>query len=114
VATQIVQRDRHAEYFSVLALIASSLEKFAIEIRHLSEPRSARPKNISRRARRLLGDAPQAQPRPVGKYLGLARLMRGYALAAMEDVPLWHERDISHSSVERVIGPTRQFSWISC
>ncbi|MBI2364817.1 MAG: adenylosuccinate lyase [Deltaproteobacteria bacterium] len=106
VSNQIIQRDRHAYYFSTLAIIACSLEKFAVEIRHLQrtevqeaeEPFTAGQKGSS------------AMPHKRNPILsenvsGLARLMRSYALAAMEDVPLWHERDISHSSVERVIAP---------
>ena len=106
VSNQIIQRDRHAYYFATLAIIASSLEKFAVEIRHLQrtevqeaeEPFTAGQKGSS------------AMPHKRNPILsenvsGLARLMRAYALAAMENVPLWHERDISHSSVERVIAP---------
>ena len=106
VSSQIVQRDRHAYYFATLAIIACSLEKFAVEIRHLQrtevqeaeEPFTAGQKGSS------------AMPHKRNPILsenvsGLARLMRSYALAAMENVPLWHERDISHSSVERVIAP---------
>ena len=106
VSNQIIQRDRHAYYFATLAIIASSLEKFAVEIRHLQrtevqeaeEPFTAGQKGSS------------AMPHKRNPILsenvsGLARLMRSYALAAMENVPLWHERDISHSSVERVIAP---------
>ena len=104
ISNQIIQRDRHAYFFATLAVIASSLEKFAVEIRHLQrtevqeaeEPFTAGQKGSS------------AMPHKRNPILsenvsGLARLMRSYAVAAMEDVPLWHERDISHSSVERVI-----------
>ncbi|HUK40167.1 MAG TPA: adenylosuccinate lyase [Candidatus Acidoferrales bacterium] len=106
ISNQIIQRDRHAYYFATLAVIASSLEKFAVEIRHLQrtevqeaeEPFTAGQKGSS------------AMPHKRNPILsenvsGLARLMRSYAVAALEDVPLWHERDISHSSVERVIAP---------
>ena len=106
VSNQIIQRDRHAYYFATLAIIACSLEKFAVEIRHLQrtevqeaeEPFTAGQKGSS------------AMPHKRNPILsenvsGLARLMRSDALAAMENVPLWHERDISHSSVERVIAP---------
>ncbi len=106
VSNQIIQRDRHAYYFATLAIIAGSLEKFAVEIRHLQrtevqeaeEPFTAGQKGSS------------AMPHKRNPILsenvsGMARLMRSYALAAMENVPLWHERDISHSSVERVIAP---------
>jgi len=105
-SSQVIQRDRHAEYFAALALLASSIEKFAIEIRHLQrtevreveEPFSAGQKGSSAMPHKR-------NPILSENLTGLARLMRGYALAAFEDVPLWHERDISHSSVERVIGP---------
>jgi adenylosuccinate lyase len=106
VSNQIIQRDRHAYFFATLAVIASSLEKFATEVRHLQrtevqeaeEPFTAGQKGSS------------AMPHKRNPILsenvsGLARLMRGYAVAALENVPLWHERDISHSSVERVIAP---------
>jgi adenylosuccinate lyase len=106
ISNQIIQRDRHAYYFATLAIIASSLEKFAVEIRHLQrtevqeaeEPFTAGQKGSS------------AMPHKRNPILsenvsGLARLMRSYATAAMENIPLWHERDISHSSVERVIAP---------
>ena len=106
ISNQIIQRDRHAYFFATLAVIASSLEKFAVEIRHLQrtevqeaeEPFTAGQKGSS------------AMPHKRNPILsenvsGLARLMRSYAVAAMEDVPLWHERDISHSSVEREIAP---------
>lgn len=106
ISNQIIQRDRHAYYFATLAVIASSLEKFAVEIRHLQrtevqeaeEPFTAGQKGSS------------AMPHKRNPILsenvsGMARLMRAYAMAAMENVPLWHERDISHSSVERVIAP---------
>jgi adenylosuccinate lyase len=106
ISNQIIQRDRHAYFFTTLAVIASSLEKFAVEVRHLQrtevqeaeEPFTAGQKGSS------------AMPHKRNPILsenvsGLARLMRGYALAALENVPLWHERDISHSSVERVIAP---------
>jgi adenylosuccinate lyase len=106
VATQVVQRDRHAEYLTTLALIAASVEKIATEIRHLQrsevleveEPFMAGQKGSS---------AMPHKRNPVGceNLSGLARLVRTNALAALEDVALWHERDISHSSVERVIIP---------
>jgi len=106
VATQVVQRDRHAEYLTTLALIAASVEKIATEIRHLQrsevleveEPFMAGQKGSS---------AMPHKRNPVGceNLSGLARLVRTNALAAIENVALWHERDISHSSVERVIIP---------
>lgn len=106
ISTQIIQRDRHAHYLFTLALIGSSLEKFATEIRHLQrtdvleveEPFSQGQKGSS---------AMPHKRNPVGSenITGLARILRGNAMAALENIPLWHERDISHSSVERVIIP---------
>ncbi|MDP2755807.1 MAG: adenylosuccinate lyase [Nitrospirota bacterium] len=106
VATQIIQRDRHAEYMTTLALIAASIEKIAVEIRHLQrtevleveEPFMAGQKGSS---------AMPHKRNPVGceNLTGLARLVRSNAMAALENIALWHERDISHSSVERVIIP---------
>ncbi|MGQ9569499.1 MAG: adenylosuccinate lyase, partial [Thermodesulfovibrionales bacterium] len=106
VATQIVQRDRHAEYLTNLAIIAASIEKIAVEIRHLQrtevleaeEPFIAGQKGSS---------AMPHKRNPVGceNLSGLARLVRTNALAAIENIALWHERDISHSSVERIIIP---------
>jgi adenylosuccinate lyase len=106
VSNQIIQRDRHAFFFATLAVIASSLEKFAVEVRHLQrtevqeaeEPFTAGQKGSSAMPHKR-------NPILSENVAGLARLMRSYALAAMENVALWHERDISHSSVERVIAP---------
>ncbi len=106
VATQVIQRDRHAEFMNSLALIAAGVEKIAVEIRHLQrtevleaeEPFSAGQKGSS---------AMPHKRNPIGSenLSGLARLVRSNAIAAMEDIALWHERDISHSSVERIIIP---------
>lgn len=106
IATQVVQRDRHAEYMTVLALIAACIEKIAVEIRHLQrtevleaeEPFAAGQKGSS---------AMPHKRNPVGceNLSGLARIVRSNAIAALENIALWHERDISHSSVERVIIP---------
>lgn len=106
VATQVIQRDRHAEYMTALALIAACIEKIAVEIRHLQrtevleaeEPFSAGQKGSS---------AMPHKRNPVGceNLSGLARIVRSNAMAALENIALWHERDISHSSVERVIIP---------
>jgi adenylosuccinate lyase len=106
VATQIIQRDRHAEYMNALALTAATIEKIALEIRHLQktdileveEPFQAGQKGSS---------AMPHKRNPVGSenLCGLARVVRSNALAAVENIALWHERDISHSSVERVIIP---------
>jgi adenylosuccinate lyase len=105
-SSQIIQRDRHAEYFGMLALVATSLEKFAVEIRHLqrTEVREAEEPFVP--GQKGSSAMPHKRNPILAENLtGLARLMRGYALSALENVPLWHERDISHSSVERVIGP---------
>ncbi len=105
-SSQIVQRDRHAEYFSALALLGASIEKFAVEIRHLqrSEVREAEePFTAGQKGSSAMPH--KRNPILSENLTGLARLLRGYAVSALEDVALWHERDISHSSVERVIGP---------
>jgi adenylosuccinate lyase len=105
-STQIIQRDRHAEFFGVLALVGASIEKFAVEIRHLqrTEVREAEePFGVGQKGSSAMPH--KRNPVLSENLTGLARLLRGYALAALEDVALWHERDISHSSVERVIGP---------
>jgi len=106
VATQVIPRDRHAAWFSALALLASSIERFAVEIRHLqhSDVGEAR-EAFSSRQKGSSAMPHKRNPILSENITGLARLARSYALAAMENVPLWHERDISHSSVERVIGP---------
>jgi len=106
VATQIVQRDRHAEYFTTLAILASSVDKFATEIRQLQRTEVREAEEYFSSGQKGSSAMPHKRNPVLSENLsGLARLMRGYALAAMENVALWHERDISHSSVERVIGP---------
>jgi adenylosuccinate lyase len=105
-SSQILQRDRHAEYFGALALLASSIEKFAVEIRHLQRTEVREAEEPFTAGQKGSSSMPHKRNPILSENLtGLARLMRGYALSALEDVPLWHERDISHSSVERVIGP---------
>src|SRR5437868_10386010 len=105
-STQIVQRDRHAEYFAALALAGASIEKFAVEIRHLQRTEVREAEEAFGRGQKGASAVPQKRnPVLSENRSGLARLLRGYALSALEDLPLWHERDISHSSVERVIGP---------
>src|SRR6185312_4786350 len=105
-ATQIVQRDRHAEFFSVLALVGASLEKFATEIRHLQRTEVREAEEPFTAGQKGSSAMPHKRNPVLSENLtGLARLLRGYAVSALEDVALWHERDISHSSVERVIGP---------
>lgn len=106
VSSQIVQRDRHAEYFSTLAIIASSIDKFAQEIRLLQRTEVREAEEYFSPGQKGSSAMPHKRNPVLSENLsGLSRLMRSYALAAMEDVALWHERDISHSSVERVIGP---------
>jgi adenylosuccinate lyase len=106
VSSQIIGRDRHAEYFTTLALIASSLENFAVEVRHLQRTEVREAEEPFTPGQKGSSAMPHKRNPILSENLtGLARLMRGYALSAMENVPLWHERDISHSSVERVIGP---------
>jgi adenylosuccinate lyase len=105
-STQIVQRDRHAEYFSALALAGASIEKFAVEIRHLQRTEVREAEEPFAKGQKGSSAMPHKRNPILSENLtGLARLLRGYALSALEDVALWHERDISHSSVERVIGP---------
>ena len=106
VSSQIVQRDRHATFFTALALLACSIEKFATEIRHLqrTEVREAEERFTS--GQKGSSAMPHKRNPILSENLcGLARLVRSYSFSAMENVALWHERDISHSSVERVIGP---------
>lgn len=106
VSTQILQRDRHAEAMNSLAILGSGLERIAVEIRHLQrtevlevlEPFSENQKGSSAMPHKK-------NPIICERICGMARLLRGYAVSAMENIPLWHERDISHSSVERVIWP---------
>lgn len=106
VSTQIIQRDRHAQYVWTLAMIASSLEKFAIEIRHLQRTDVLEAEEPFSQGQKGSSAMPHKR-NPVGSenISGLARVVRANSLAAMENIPLWHERDISHSSVERVILP---------
>jgi adenylosuccinate lyase len=106
VSNQVVQRDRHAQFFLTLSLIGCSVEKFATEIRHLQRTEVLEAEEPFGRGQRGSSAMPHKR-NPIGaeNICGLARLLRGYAMAAMEDVALWHERDISHSSVERVIAP---------
>jgi adenylosuccinate lyase len=106
VSNQIVQRDRHAEYFTSLALMASSMEKIAVEIRHLQRTEVGEVEEFFHKGQKGSSAMPHKRNPVLTENLsGLARVVRGHALAAMENVPLWHERDISHSSVERIIAP---------
>ncbi len=106
IATQIVQRDRHAEYLTTLALIAASVEKVATEIRHLQKTEVLEAEEPFMAGQRGSSAMPHKR-NPVGceNLSGLARLVRSNAIAAIENIALWHERDITHSSVERVIIP---------
>ncbi len=105
-SNQIIQRDRHAEFFTAIALVGSSVEKFATEIRHLQRTEVREVQEPFGKGQRGSSAMPHKRNPVLSENVsGLARLLRGYALAAMESVALWHERDISHSSVERVIGP---------
>ncbi|GAB4301724.1 MAG: adenylosuccinate lyase [Desulfuromonadia bacterium] len=105
-STQIIQRDRHAEFFTTLAVIASSIEKFAVEIRHLQRTEVLEAEEFFSKGQKGSSAMPHKRNPILSENLsGLARLIRGYAVSAMENVALWHERDISHSSVERVIAP---------
>ncbi len=106
VATQIVQRDRHAEVFTALALVAASIERIALQIRHWQRTEVGEAEEPFGAGQKGSSAMPHKKNPILSENLtGLARLVRSYAGAALEDVALWHERDISHSSVERVIGP---------
>ncbi|MEN6623186.1 MAG: adenylosuccinate lyase [Smithella sp.] len=106
VSSQIVQRDRHAEFFTTLAIIASSLDKFAQEIRLLQRTEVREAEEYFSPGQKGSSAMPHKRNPVLSENIsGLARLVRSYAVAALEDVALWHERDISHSSAERVIGP---------
>jgi len=105
-ATQVVNRDRHAELFTAIALAGATLEQHATEVRHLQRTEVREAEEPFTAGQKGSSAMPHKRNPILSENLtGLARLLRGYALAAMEDVALWHERDISHSSVERVIAP---------
>ena len=106
VSSQIIQRDRHAELMTALAILAASLEKFAVEIRGLQKTEIGEVEEPFASGQKGSSAMPHKR-NPIGceQITGLARLIRGHALAALENVALWHERDISHSSVERIILP---------
>lgn len=106
VSTQVIPRDRHAMFFSVLAVIASSVERLATEIRHLQRTEVLEAEEFFSPGQKGSSSMPHKRNPVLSENLvGLARMVRSYALPAMENVALWHERDISHSSVERMIGP---------
>lgn len=106
VSTQIIQRDRHAEYMTTLAIVGSTLEKIATEIRHLQKTEVLEAEEFFGKGQKGSSAMPHKRnPIICERIAGMARILRGNSLAAMENVTLWHERDISHSSVERVIVP---------
>ncbi|MBI3011956.1 MAG: adenylosuccinate lyase, partial [Candidatus Omnitrophica bacterium] len=106
ISTQIVQRDLHASYIVTLALIGGSLEKLATEIRHLQRTEVGEAEEPFGKGQQGSSAMPHKKnPITCERVTGMSRLLRGYAVAAMENVTLWHERDISHSSVERIILP---------
>ncbi len=106
VSTQVVQRDRHAEFLSVLAIIGSSLEKIAIEIRHLQRTEVLEAEEYFSKGQKGSSAMPHKRNPIVSERItGIARVLRANSVAALENVALWHERDISHSSVERIIVP---------
>lgn len=106
ISSQIVQRDRYAEYFTTLAIVASTIEKIAVEVRHLQRTEVSEVEEYFSKGQKGSSAMPHKR-NPIGSenLSGLARLVRSNAGAAMDNIPLWHERDISHSSVERVIAP---------
>lgn len=106
ISTQILQRDRHAQYFTALAILAGTLERIAVEIRHLQRTEVLEAEEAFAKGQKGSSAMPHKK-NPIGSenITGLARLVRTNSVAAMENMALWHERDISHSSVERVIGP---------
>jgi adenylosuccinate lyase len=106
IATQVIPRDRHAAYFSTLAVIASSIENVALEIRHLQRTEVLEAEEYFSKGQKGSSAMPHKRNPVLSENLtGLARMVRSYALPALENVALWHERDISHSSVERFIAP---------
>lgn len=106
ISTQTLQRDRHAHYMSVLALIATSIEKFAVEVRGLQKSETREVEEFFAKGQKGSSAMPHKR-NPIGSenMAGLSRVIRGHMLTAYENVPLWHERDISHSSAERIILP---------
>ncbi len=106
VSTQTLQRDRHAYYMSVLALVGSTMEKIAVEIRHLQKTETREVEERFRKGQKGSSAMPHKRnPVSSENITGCARVLRGYMVTAFENIPLWHERDISHSSAERIIIP---------
>jgi adenylosuccinate lyase len=106
IATQVIQRDIHAEFQTVLALVGASMERWAVEFRHLQRTEVLEAEEPFTKGQKGSSAMPHKRnPITWERITGLARVLRGNAVAALEDVALWHERDISHSSVERIIFP---------
>lgn len=106
VSTQVIPRDRHAMFFATLGVIASSMERLAVEVRHLQRTEVLEAEEFFSEKQKGSSAMPHKRNPVLSENItGLARMVRAYALPAMENVALWHERDISHSSVERMIGP---------
>lgn len=106
ISTQTLQRDRHAHYMSTLALIGSTLEKMAVEVRHLQRSEVREAEEFFRKGQKGSSSMPHKRnPVSSENISGCSRVLRGYMMSAYENIPLWHERDISHSSVERIILP---------
>jgi adenylosuccinate lyase len=106
ISTQVIPRDRHAMYFATLGVVASSIERLAVEIRHLQRTEVLEAEEFFSPGQKGSSAMPHKRNPVLSENLtGLARMVRAYVMPAMEDVALWHERDISHSSVERMIGP---------
>ena len=106
ISTQIIPRDRHAVYFNTLAVIASSIERLATEIRHLQRTEVLEVEEFFSQGQKGSSAMPHKRnPVLTENLTGLARLIRGYTVPALENITLWHERDISHSSVERIMAP---------
>ena len=106
ISTQVIPRDRHAQFFATLGVIASSVERVAIEIRHLQRTEVLEAEEYFAKGQKGSSAMPHKRNPILSENItGLARLVRGYVVPALENVALWHERDISHSSVERMIGP---------
>src|SRR5436853_2434658 len=106
ISTQVIPRDRHAMFFATLGVVASSMERLAIEVRHLQRTEVLEAEEFFSEGQKGSSAMPHKRNPVLSENItGLARMVRSYALPAMENVALWHERDISHSSVERMIGP---------
>ena len=106
ISTQVIPRDRHAQFFSTLAIVASSVERFAVEIRHLQRTEVLECEEFFSSGQKGSSAMPHKKNPVLSENItGLSRLVRSYVSPAMENIVLWHERDISHSSVERNIGP---------